>query len=150
MLGKLHFNINKKGEIELPGPVMFETDTAKLKPESDAVLDIVLKYLKATPAVTKLRIEGHTDTDGDDAHNWTLSKARAMAVSQWLTAKGVDCKRLVPVGFGESRPLVSPETSPADKARNRRVVFVNAERDGKPIGTLPVDGGGRLAGHPCK
>jgi len=148
-LKKLNFKVSDKGEVELPGPVLFETGKAVLLPESDAVLDIVDKYLKAKPDITKLRIEGHTDSDNDDASNMQLSKERAMAVSQWLTAKGNDCKRLVPVGFGESRLLVNPEKTPEDKATNRRVMFVNAEVKGKPIGGLPIDGGGEIAGDPC-
>ncbi len=149
-LKKLNFKTNEKGEVELPGPVLFETGKAVLLPESDAVLDIVDKYLKAKPEITKLRIEGHTDGDGNAPDNTTLSKARAMAVSQWLVAKGNECKRLVPVGFGEDRLLVKPEKNDEDKATNRRVVFVNAEIKDKPIGGLPVDGGGQIAGDPCK
>lgn len=152
-MGKLGvFKVNARGEVELPGPVLFETGTAKLRPESDPVLEVVLAYLKAKPEVTKLRIEGHTDTDGDNKSNITLSSNRAMAVSQWLVAKGVDCRRLVPAGFGEERPMVSPEKTPEDKAQNRRVMFVNAEMEGQPVGDLPLHGGppGVLAGDPCK
>jgi OOP family OmpA-OmpF porin len=149
---KLRFQVNDKGEVELPGPVRFETGTARLRPESDPVLEVVQKYLQAKPEVTKLRVEGHTDTDGDDKSNMQLSKDRAMAVSQWLVAKGIDCRRLVPVGFGEANLLVSPEQTPDDKAKNRRVMFVNAEIDGKPVGGMPVQGGpgGELAGDACK
>ncbi len=148
-LKKMSFNVSDKGEVELPGPVLFETGKAVLLPESDAVLGIVDSYLKAKPDITKLRIEGHTDTDGDEPANMDLSKARAMAVSQWLVAKGNECGRLVPVGFGETRLLVKPEASPEDKATNRRVMFVNAEVKGQPIGGLPIDGGGEIAGDPC-
>src|SRR5690606_22711641 len=108
--------------------------------------------MKAKPEVTKLRIEGHTDSDHDNASNMNLSKQRAVAVTAWLVAKGVECKRLVPVGFGEEKLLVNPETNADDKARNRRVVFVNAEVKGKPVGGKPIDGGapGEIAGDPCK
>ncbi len=149
-LTKMKFKTNEKGEVQLPGPVLFETGKAVLLPESDAVLDIVDQYLKAKPEITKLRIEGHTDTDGPENDNINLSKARAMSVSQWLTAKGNDCKRLVPVGFGETRLLVKVEKNDEDKATNRRVVFINAEIKGKPIAGLPVDGGGQIAGDPCQ
>ncbi|MSP24157.1 MAG: OmpA family protein [Myxococcales bacterium] len=139
----------KNNKVELPGPIQFETGTAKLRPESDAVLEIVADYLTQTVQVTKHRVEGHTDTDGADAANQTLSELRAMAVAQWLIAKGIDCKRLIAVGFGESKLKVSPEVTPVDKEFNRRVDFVNAELDGKPIGGLPVDGGGKIAGNTC-
>jgi OOP family OmpA-OmpF porin len=142
--------VDKDGKVQLPGPVLFETGSAQLKPESDAVLDIVRQYLEAKPEVTKLRIEGHTDTDNDDASNQKLSEGRAMAVAQWLVGKGTNCKRLVPVGFGESKLVVSPEATPDDKSKNRRVVFINAEINGKAIGGLPLDGGGKIAGDACK
>ena len=80
-------------------------------------------YIESKPDISKWRIEGHTDTDGSDAGNFTLSQNRAMSVTKWLTAKGVDCKKLVPVGFGESRLLVKDEKTEEDKATNRRVMF---------------------------
>jgi OmpA-OmpF porin, OOP family len=151
-LPKMNFKVNEKGEVQLPGPVLFQTGTAKLLPESDAVLNVVLEYMKAKPEVTKLRVEGHTDTDGDNKANMDLSKARSVAVSAWLVAKGVECKRIIPVGFGEEKLLVNPEATSDDKARNRRVVFVNAEVNGKPVGGKPIDGGapGEIAADPCK
>jgi OOP family OmpA-OmpF porin len=138
-----------KGEqLELPGPVVFETGKADLKPESDTVLQVVHDYLEATPKVTLLRIEGHTDSDGNDAANQTLSEARSMAVSQWLVGKGTDCKRLLPVGFGETKPVADNNTEEG-KSQNRRTAFVNAAVNDKPIGGMPVDGGGKPAGDPC-
>ena len=139
---------DKDGKIDLPGPVMFHSGTANLKPESDAVLQVVFDYLKGTPNVTKLRVEGHTDTDGDDASNLILSQARAMAASKWLIDKGTACERLVPVGFGETRLRVDPETSADDKATNRRVDFLTAESKGKAFGS-GIEGGGNVAGKLC-
>lgn len=128
---------------------MFNEDQATLKPESDAVLELVYKHLRP-PRITKLRIEGHTDTGGDDAHNMELSKARAYAVAKWLVAKGIDCNRLVAVGFGETRLKITPETTPEDRLTNRRVDFIDAERNHEAIGGLPLDGGGRIAGNVCQ
>lgn len=147
---KMSYTVNAKGEVELPGPIRFKKGTATLLPESDEFLEMVREYLTARTEVTKLRIEGHTDTDGDDASNFDLSKRRAMAVTGWLVAKGIDCKRLVPVGFGEKKLLV-PDDDEEAKAKNRRVMFVRAEVDGTAEGGLPVDGGepGQLAGNPC-
>ena len=139
----------KFDSLELPGPVVFNEDQATLKPESDAVLELVYKHLRP-PRITKLRIEGHTDTGGDDAHNMELSKARAYAVAKWLVAKGIDCNRLVAVGFGETRLKITPETTPEDRLTNRRVDFIDAERNHEAIGGLPLDGGGRIAGNVCQ
>lgn len=139
----------ENGQLKLPGPVVFESGKDILKPESDDVLIIVKDYLDAKPEITLLRIEGHTDTDGDDKTNQTLSEKRSYAVSKWLVAKGIDCKRLIPVGFGETKPI-APNDTPENKAQNRRTAFVNAALRGKPIGGMPVDGGGKVGGDPCK
>lgn len=142
------FKVSKEGKVSLPGPVVFETGSDKLKPESDAVLEHVQKYLEKTPNVTLLRIEGHTDDVGEDASNMDLSKRRSMSVARWLVGKGIDCKRLLPVGFGETKP-VADNTTEEGKAQNRRTAFFNAAIDGKPIGGLPVDGGAQRSGDPC-
>ena len=146
---KFKFKLNKDGKLDLPEPIYFETGTANIKPESEAVMNLVFKYMTFTPDITKMRIEGHTDSVGNDASNQKLSEARAMACAQWLVAKGIDCKRVLPVGFGETRPVVTPEKSADDRAVNRRTDFINAERKGEPIKGLPIDGGGKIAGDPC-
>lgn len=145
---KLNFE-TENGALKLPGPVQFETGKAVLKPESDAVLDVVRQYLEAKPQITLLRIEGHTDSVGIPAENQRLSEGRSMAVAQWLIAKGINCKRLIPVGFGDSKPIGDNKT-PEGREANRRTAFINAELKGKPIGGMPVDGGGKVAGDPCK
>lgn len=139
----------ENGTLKLPGPVMFETGKSVLKPESDAVLDVVRQYLEAKPAITLLRIEGHTDNVGIAADNQRLSEGRSMAVAAWLIAKGTSCKRLLPVGFGDNKPIGDNKT-PEGREQNRRTAFVNAELKGKAIGGMPVDGGGKVAGDPCK
>jgi OOP family OmpA-OmpF porin len=149
----LKLNFKKKGDqLELPGPVVFKTGSDVLEPESDEVLNIVYEYLKQTPKVTLLRIEGHTDNDGTKDSNQTLSERRAISVAHWLVAKGIDCHRLLPVGFGQTKPVAGTpdQQTPEEKAQNRRVAFVDAAIDGKPIGNKPVDAGGKPAGDPCK
>jgi OmpA-OmpF porin, OOP family len=140
------------GALKLPGPVVFETGSDKLKPESDEVLEVVKDYLEAKPAITQLRIEGHTDNDGKKEANQVLSEKRALAVARWLTAKGIDCKRLLPVGFGQMKTVAgTPEKqTPEEKDQNRRTSFVNAALKGHAIGGMPVDGGGKVAGDACK
>lgn len=134
--------------IKLPGAVVFRTASDQLDPISDIVLEVVLDYLHSKPEVTLLRIEGHTDSDGSPPANQTLSERRALAVARWLADAGIDCRRLLPVGFGETRPVV-PNTTSDNKAQNRRVAFVNASINGKHIGGASTDGGGRVAGDPC-
>ena len=142
----------ENGALKLPGAVVFETASDKLKPESDEVLQVVKDYLDAKPDVTLIRIEGHTDNDGAREANQTLSEKRAMAVARWLTTAGEKCDRLLPVGFGQMKPIAgTPDKQTVDeKTSNRRVAFVNTALKGKPIGGMPVDGGGKVAGDPCK
>jgi outer membrane protein OmpA-like peptidoglycan-associated protein len=90
----------------------------------------VLKILQDNPSITRVRIEGHTDGDGSEAHNQYLSDHRAIAVVEWLVTKGVARNRLVAVGCAASDPIV-PNTSAANKQRNRRTEFDIEELDGK-------------------
>ncbi len=139
----------ENGALKLPGPVVFETGTDKLKVESEPVLDIVKDHLDAKPRVTMVRIEGHTDTDGSAAANQKLSEGRALTVAKWLTARGISCTRLLAVGFGATKPI-APNDTQENKAKNRRLAFVYAQLNGKAIGGMPPDGGGRVAGDPCQ
>ena len=64
-------------------------------------------------------IEGHTDSDGSDAHNQKLSEERAAAVRNYLIEQGIDSQRLASIGFGETKPIDTNKTK-AGKANNRR------------------------------
>jgi len=70
----------------------------------------------------KLTIDGHTDSQGDDGKNLTLSQKRAEAVKKYLTDRGVEASRLTAQGFGETKPKDTNDTS-AGRANNRRVEF---------------------------
>jgi OmpA-OmpF porin, OOP family len=65
-------------------------------------------------------VEGHTDNQGDDAYNLTLSKDRAASVVAWLAQQGIDPARLQSDGFGESRPVAGNDTE-TGRQLNRRV-----------------------------
>ena len=82
------------------------------------------------PQITKLRVEGHTDSDGDDASNQALSERRAQAVVDWLVSHGVERHRLLAVGCGERDPLV-PNTTAENKRSNRRTEFDIEEVSGR-------------------
>ena len=71
----------------------------------------------------KFRIEGHTDSDGDETHNLELSESLAADVKKALADQGIDGSRLEVKGMGESLP-VADNGSPEDKANNRRVEFI--------------------------
>ncbi len=117
----------KAEKIEIKDSVYFETGKAVIKAESFGLLDEVADILKDHPEIAKLRIEGHTDSRGNDKDNLKLSQARADSVRTYLASKGVDAARLESIGYGESKPLVK-EKSEKDRAQNRRVDFFVAGR----------------------
>jgi OOP family OmpA-OmpF porin len=135
-------------ELQLPSPIVFVTGSAQLKDESNAALEHVKGYLAEKSFISLMRVEVHTDSTGDDRFNQKLTEQRAAAVVDALVKKGVPCERLLAVGFGESKP-VAPNDSAEGRAQNRRTVFVNAALKGRPIGGMPVDGGGVVAGDSC-
>ena len=75
--------------------------------------------LKDHPEITALRVDGHTDSTGDDAHNLELSERRAASVAAALTERGVQTQ-IQSRGLGETAPLCEEETD-ACHQRNRRV-----------------------------
>lgn len=128
-------------ELELPAPILFEKGTATLTPSSTPALQHIKDYLANKTYISVLRIEGH-------ASEQALSEQRALAVSRWLVKNGVDCHRLIAVGFGKNKPAVA--ASYADGAGNARIVVANAALGGRAIGGMPLDAGGVLAGDLCE
>lgn len=140
----------ENGQLLLPGPIVFKSGLAELdEGVSAASLKHVQEYLAEKMSITTLRIEGHTDGSGKAEANQKLSEQRALAVAQWLVAHGVDCQRLVAVGFGGTKPVADGST-PQGRAQNQRITVVNAALRGRAIGGMPIEGGGQLAGNPCK
>ena len=68
----------------------------------------------------QVEIAAHTDSDGSENYNLTLSERRAESVVNYLTQYGIDLERLTPKGYGESDPI-APNDSNENKALNRRV-----------------------------
>ena len=77
-----------------------------------------------THAGLRLSIEGHTDSEGDDTYNQTLSERRAAAVKAFLvTSYRIDAARLQTQGLGENKP-VADNATPEGRQQNRRVELV--------------------------
>ena len=103
--------------------ILFDVNSDKIKPESYGTLREIAKVLSENADV-KVKIVGHTDSDGADAANMDLSKRRAAAVKNALSDNfGIDASRMQSDGKGESEPS-SPNTTAEGKANNRRVEFV--------------------------
>lgn len=113
--------------IDLKDSVYFETNKAIIKAMSFAMLDEIAQIMVNHPELLKVKVEGHTDSRGNDAYNKDLSARRAAAVVEYLASKGVARERLASEGFGEERPLDTANNAAAWE-KNRRVDFFVLER----------------------
>ena len=105
--------------------IHFDSDSSKLRPDSTPALEAVLGLIQKHKEWRWI-IAGHTDNQGSDAHNQPLSEQRAASVITWLKGHGADAQRLLPQGFGASRP-VADNASAGGRAMNRRVEVVLAK-----------------------
>ena len=126
-----------KTKIEILEKVFFATGKAEIKKRSYNLLNQIASVLKTNPQITKIRIDGHTDSRGRDAFNQKLSQDRANSVRDYLEAQGIDVARMQAVGFGETRPIADNKKA-SGREQNRRVEFNILEVDGKPIGDGPA------------
>ena len=101
--------------------INFESNKAVLREKSIETINHIALILEQHPALF-IEIGGHTDSDGDDAYNLTLSQKRVDAVKEKLVELGINANRLTAIGYGESKPLVD-NNSQENKQLNRRVEF---------------------------
>ncbi|MFD1292835.1 OmpA family protein [Lutibacter holmesii] len=118
---KYYDKVLTDGKIIVNG-IKFDTNKATLKPESIGPINKIFELMQKQPDLN-FSVEGHTDSDGDEAHNQTLSEERGKAVMNQLITMGIQPNRLKSTGFGESKPIDNNST-PEGKANNRRVEFV--------------------------
>lgn len=103
--------------------IYFDVNKDQVKPESYGTLKDIAQVLNEVPDV-KVKIVGHTDSDGQDATNLDLSKRRSASVKAELAKSfGVNADRLETDGMGESKPI-APNDTPVNKSLNRRVEFI--------------------------
>ena len=127
------FFLNKipDGEVVIEG-VEYDLNKSTLRQKSLQVLDKIYDLLVLNENLT-IDINSHTDTRGSDKYNLKLSQARAESCVNYIISKGIDKKRIVPTGYGETKPLISDEEiaklvpkSPEFEAahqKNRRTSF---------------------------
>ncbi len=99
--------------------VFFETAKSTLLKKSFTRLNDVVTILNENPSF-KVQIDGHTDSQGKDDYNQTLSDQRAASVKAYLISKGIAEGRLSSTGYGETKPVADNKTA-AGRALNRRV-----------------------------
>jgi outer membrane protein OmpA-like peptidoglycan-associated protein len=118
----LYETLARDGRVATHG-ILFATNSDVIRPESTPTLKEIGEMLTAH-ADLRLSIEGHTDSDGDDAYNMDLSGRRAASVKSYLVQSfGIDAGRLETTGLGESTP-VADNATPEGKQQNRRVELV--------------------------
>jgi len=118
---KYYDRVLSEGKIIVNG-IKFDVNKATLKPESMGPINSIFKMMKNNTELN-FSVEGHTDSDGSDTANMTLSIARGKTVMEKLIKMGIAPNRLKSTGFGESKPIDNNNT-PEGKANNRRVEFV--------------------------
>lgn len=102
--------------------VLFDFDQYRIKPAFYPVLDRLADLLKKNPSM-KVEVQGHADTVGAERYNLGLSEKRAMEVCRYLAGRGISMDRLLPAGYGASKPK-SDQSTPEGDALNRRVELI--------------------------
>jgi len=121
-LGGTGVSVTRVGDevvLNMPGNVTFETNQSAIRPSFYSVLNSVSLVLKEY-SKTIIEVSGHTDSTGSDSLNQTLSDQRAASVGSYLTAQGIDQRRVLTQGFGERNPIADNATAEGRQA-NRRV-----------------------------
>jgi outer membrane protein OmpA-like peptidoglycan-associated protein/tetratricopeptide (TPR) repeat protein len=115
--------IAKNTVIKIPN-IYFDYDKATLRPESFKVLAQIIDFLNDNPSI-RVEMSAHTDARGSDPYNLKLSQKRAESTVKYLIEHGIDAKRLVPKGYGETKILNQCKNgvkcSEEDHEFNRRV-----------------------------
>ncbi len=123
--------IERVGEgikITFDSGILFETNSSTLQSEGRTNISKLAVILKKYPD-TNILVTGHTDFDGTEQFNQTLSEKRAKSVSDYTMAQGISSSRLSVIGLGENEPVASNETVEG-KRLNRRVeiaIFANED-----------------------
>lgn len=126
---KKSFTLTKQPRepVRIPN-ILYEFDRANIAPGSKVSLDTTVYKLMVNNPEIIVEIQAHTDSKGTDAYNLKLSQKRAESVVSYLISKGIDARRLIAKGYGESQPIAPNEfpdgrDNPDGRARNRRTDF---------------------------
>ena len=116
--------------LTIPGSVLFATGKSSMMPGAQSKLNEVADALKGLDR--DIIVEGHTDSQGSEASNMTLSQTRANNVRDYLVAHGVPANRIRAEGEGEAKPVADNRTAEG-RANNRRVeIIVVGEGSSEP------------------
>jgi len=117
--------------------IKFAPGSAELKPEAFKVLSAVSKIIKEKFSIHYIQVEGHTDSDKVSnpkyPSNWELSSARASSVIRYMIAnQDFNPKLFIATGLADTIPIV-PNTTPANKSKNRRVEIIILKNKNKHL-----------------
>jgi OOP family OmpA-OmpF porin len=145
------FNVDKKGcsIIEFKfGGVNFEPKSFDLTEQSKLILDEAAITINASPEISKIEVQAHTDYKGSGEANLKLSEKRASSVRDYLVSRGVSENRLVAKGYGESLPIADNKTAEG-RAKNRRVelkIITDEPTETEPEQVKPETAGSEQSG----
>lgn len=106
--------------------IYFDYDRASIKSDSKMSLNKIVSVLEENPTM-KIEVNAHTDIRGTDSYNLNLSKRRAASAMKYLIQKGIDGRRLISQGYGETQPIIdckSKNCTDEEHELNRRIEFV--------------------------
>ncbi|MCF6348075.1 MAG: OmpA family protein [Flavobacteriaceae bacterium] len=119
--GQMYKRIMADGKYVTNG-ILFDSGKATIKPQSMGIINKIASIMDENPE-WKFQIVGHTDSDGNDEKNLSLSQQRSESVKNTLITLGIKAERLSTLGKGETEPL-NTNGSPEEKSNNRRVEFI--------------------------
>lgn len=138
----------ESGNLITNNRILFIQNSDSLTEETINSLKEIKDYLLDKKSISLLRIEGHVSYS-DSKKSQELSLKRVLNISKWFIENGVDCNRLIAVGFGNTKPVEKSEVK-TEESLNNRIVFSVAGLRGKLIGGLPADGGGLPIENLCE
>lgn len=113
----------RAGDVLQNAQINFSSGTANLRANSIPTMERLTGIaLACSDSGLAVEIGGHTDSQGSDESNQTLSELRAKAIAQFMIDRGVPAATLSPIGFGEAQPIGDNETREG-RAQNRRISF---------------------------
>lgn len=124
-------NVERVGEgikLTFDSGILFGFDSSTLQPEAKKNIYKLADILKKYPD-SNILIAGHTDSDGSDQYNQSLSESRAKSVSDYAMMQGISSSRLSVVGLGENEPVESNDTDYGKKLNRRVEIAIFANED---------------------
>lgn len=116
--------------VQMPMLITFPTGGAELDSQNRAILQEMVRTAQARQDIRRVRVEGHTDTCGNELNNMMLSQNRAVSVANELVMMGVPREMLETIGYGSSRPRANEQCGRTERRNqelsrqtNRRVEF---------------------------